>query len=141
MVEAGHRTDLEVLTGGEVQCDVAAVVDVSAGEPPARQHRIQHRIGDGAGDGGHRRDEHARVPRRGADHARRDRTGDFRQVRADRPTQDRQVADEEIEQRFEIADSLLIGRFHLARLPPGLDDQIDRPVLQVQPPAVRQHAG
>ncbi len=120
--------------------DVAAVVDESALQPPPREHRLQHRVGDGAGDGGHRRDEHTPMPLRRGDHPPGHRPPHSELRGPDRPAQDGQVADEDVEERCKIAHGLRVRRLDFARDPPSLDDQIDRAVLQVQPPAVRQHA-
>ena len=40
--------------------------------------------------------------------------------------------------RLEARDGLVVGGTTLVRLAECLDDQVDRPVVEVQPPAVRQ---
>ena len=54
----------ERLAGPKVKCDVAAIVDIGAGEPPPARHGLEDLFGHRAGDRRHRGEEAARAERR-----------------------------------------------------------------------------
>jgi hypothetical protein len=58
--------------------------------------------------------------------------------RIGRSAQGRQFAAEFVEQAGKTPPRRVIGRAHLGLYAAGLHDQVDRTVLQVKPPAVRQ---
>ena len=129
----------QAVAGREMDRDVAAVVDIGLVERAAGQHRLQHLVGDGAGDGGHRRDEDGAMRPHGLGHAPRDRALQQRIGLADRPAQDRQLAHQRRQDVAEAIDGLAIGALDLVARAERLDDEVDRPVLQVQA-AVGQRA-
>ena len=128
--------------GRQMQGDVAAVVDVGLSSVRPAQQRLQHLVGDGAGDRGHRRDEDRAMRPDGRDHAPRDRAAQQR-IAPRRPA--RAAAAARATSVGRMSPKRVAGlRDRRASTSAGvaerLDDQVDRPVLQVQP-AVGQAGG
>ncbi len=114
--------------------DVAAIVDIGAGELSPGRHGLEDLFGHGAGDRGHRSEEAPRAERRDRRrHPARDRAP--RRLGAERVRpQQRQLRAELIEDRREAAPRRGIGVFDGARLAKGFDDEVDRSVVQMQTP-------
>src|SRR4029450_13240463 len=83
--QVGDEAAGEALAGREMKGDVAAIVDVRFGEAAAFTHRGEEMIGDGAGDGGHRRDEAGAVGPAGSEHAASDGAMQSRRCRTRPP--------------------------------------------------------
>ena len=113
--------------------DVAAVVHIGLGERAATHQRLQHLVGDGAGNGGHRRDVAGAMRPHGFGHAPRYRTLQQGIGLSDRPTQYQKFADQGRQDVAEAIDRLRIGKLDLGLHAERLDDEIDRTVLQMQP--------
>ena len=134
-----HQADRELLAIAKMQRNVAAIIDVSARQSRRAQHRAKDLLGHRACDCGHRRNEaitckgcHRRM------HAARDDTLECASPRIGRPSQFAELFAELIEQPGEPPRRGLIGRAHICLRPLRLHDQINRAVLQMQPPAVSQ---
>ena len=118
--------------------DVAAVVDVGARQRAAVDQRRQHVVGDGAGDGGHRRDEDVGMGPAGGGHALGHRAIRLGRDFGDRRTEQIELADQRREQPDEAGLGLAVRGAHLVGRAEGLDDQVDRAVLHMQPAPVGQ---
>ena len=140
VVRQGHRAverlgedaGAQAVAGREMDRDVAAVVDVGLVERAAGQHRLQHLVGDGAGDGGHRRDEDGTMRPHRLGHAPRDRALQQRIGVTDAAAQDRQLAHQRRQDVAEAIDGLPIRPLDLVAHAERLDDEVDRAVLQMQ---------
>ncbi len=120
--------------------DVAAIVDIGALEAGDRlRHRAQHGVGDGPGDGGHRRDELLAKEPAGARHAPCRRAGQRRRLRPERLAQHPQFAGELGQQAVEGGLGGGIGALDFGGSAEGRDDEIARALLQMQ--AVARQAG
>ena len=126
------------LAGGEVEGDVAAVVHVGAVEVAGRGHRGEDRVGDGAGDGGHRGDERRAERGDGLGHRPGGLAGERARAGGAEP---RELGDELVEERREAGGGAGVGARDGGGPAPGLDDQVDGAVLQVQAAAVGQPGG
>ena len=134
-----HQADGELLATGQMQRDVAAIVDVGAIEPCRGQHRAENFFRDAARHRRHRRDEVIGSKRRDRRmHAARDDAFQRASNRIGGLSQFNQLLAEFIEQAGEAPRRSLVGGAHLAFAALRLDDQIDRTVLQMQPLAVRK---
>ena len=121
-----------VSPGAKVKRDVAAIVDIGAGELSPGRHRLEDLLGHGAGDRRHRREEAPRAERRDRRrHPARD--GAARRLGAERVRpQQRQLRAELVEDGCEAAPRRGVGFFDGARLAKGFDDEVDRSVVQMQ---------
>ncbi len=123
----------------QMQRDVAAIVDIGAIERRLAQHRAENFLRHAAGDRRHRRDEMIGGKRRHRRmHAARDLALQQALRRIGGLTQQRQLVAEFVEQTGEAASRGVIGRAHARLAATRLHDQVDRTILQMQPPAVRQ---
>jgi len=141
VVRPGERlpTDGEVLAAGQMQRDVAAIVDIGAIELGCAQHGDENFFCDGTGHRRHRRDEMiGGIGRDCRVHAAGNHPFQAALRRIGGPTQRRQLFAEFIEQAGKTPRCGVIGRANLRRLPFGLNDQINWTVLQMQPLAVRK---
>src|SRR5258708_5543694 len=124
---------------GKMQRDVAAIVDVSARELRFTQHRAENFFGDRACNGRHRRNKtiFGEWSHR-FKHAARD--GALQQALSwiSSLAQQWQLSAEFIKQAGETPHCCLIRRVHLSLAAASLHDQVDRTILQMKPPAVRQ---
>ncbi len=124
----------------KVDRDVATIVHRSPGQGRGSQHRVQDLLGNAARDRSHWGDE-------GIGSVRRDRLlhapGDRAGERPFRPIWRTQLAEfraELIQHAAEPLGRRFIGRPHRVLRAHRIDDEIDRPVLQVQAPAIGEHA-
>ena len=132
-VRAIDHADRERLTWPKVKRDVAAVVDIGAGEPPSARHGLEDLFGHRAGDRGHRGDEAPRKEGRNRRrHPSRDRTPRGGAVGARLRPQQGQLRAELVEDRREAAPRRDVGGFDRARLAKGFNDEVDRSVVQMQ---------
>ncbi len=132
-----HQADGELLAAGQMQRDVAAIVDIGAVERCGAEHGGKNFLGDAAGHRRHRRDEFCRGKRRHRRmHAPRDNALQRTAHRIGRLAQLGQLLAEFIEQAGEAPGRGVIGRANIRLGPLRLHDQIDRAVLQMQPLAV-----
>ncbi len=139
MVRPVHQSDGEPFGTGQMQGDVAAIVDVGAIEPRRIKHGSENFFRDAAGDRGHRRDEMlGRKWRYRRMHAARDDATERAASRIGSLSKLDQLFAEFIEQTVKTPRRSLVGGAHLTFTPLRLDDQIDRTVLQMQPLAVRK---
>ena len=127
----GHR-----LPHAEMECAVAAIVDIGTVEPAAGKHGGKHFVGYRTGDGGHRRDEFFRQRRDGRLHAPRRRAAKGARPLRGRAAQFGQLFDQFSQDRLEARHRLLVGGAAFGRLAKSLDDQVDRPMVEMQPTAV-----
>ncbi|MET3310367.1 hypothetical protein ABIF41_002208 [Bradyrhizobium japonicum] len=134
-----HQADRKMFASRKMQRDVAAIVDIGLVERRRVQHCAQNLLGHAARHRGHRRDEAiGGIGRNGGIHAARNGALQWARSGFRCLAQLRQLHAELIEQPGEAARCGVIGRTHLARPPPRFDDQINRPILQMQPPTIRQ---
>ena len=126
----GHDAGFEGLAGGQINGNVAAVVDVGLVQAAARHQRRQDLVGDGAGHRRHGRDENPLVGQDGADHAPRHRPRDGTGG-ADRGAEKGQFTHKLAEDRPEPRPRLLVGAADLVPIPESLDHQVDGTVLKM----------
>ena len=109
-----HQPDGELLAAGQMQRDVAAIVDVGAIEPRRAEHRAENFFRDAAGHRRHRRDEMiGRKRRHRRMHAARDDTLQRAPSRIGSPSKFDQFRAEFIEQAGEAPRRGLVGGAHL----------------------------
>ena len=133
--EIAHHANIHMLAGREMEGDVAAVIDESAPQRRCLAHGAEHRFSDGACDRDHRRDEGGAVRPRGLGHAPRDRATERRACVAEPGAQERQFGNELGEQPVKAPRRRRIGALDLENAALRLDHEVDRPVIEVQPPA------
>ena len=132
-----HQADGELLAVGQMQRDVAAIIDISTIERRRAQHGAENLFGDGAGHRRHRRDEMIGGKRRDRRmHAARDHAFQRATRRSGRLAQFDQFLAEFVEQAGETPRRCFIGGAHIRLAAFRFDDQVDRTVLQMQPLAV-----
>ncbi len=132
-----HQADGELLAATEMQRDVAAIVDIGAIERRLIQHRTEDFLGHCARHRRHRRDEAVgREWRDGRMHAARDDAFQHTACRHGRLAQFDQFRTEFVEQAGEAPRRGIIGRANFRRSSLRAHDQVDRTVLQMQPPAI-----
>lgn len=132
---SGHEPHIEARTRREMQGNIAAIVDVSAIERCICCHRGQDFIGDRTSDSGHARDKS--IPAQAADgavHPTRDAQAGERRLRGHCLAQERQFRAQLIENRAEATSCGCVRGAH--HLPSTIrrENQIDRPIVQMQPP-------
>jgi hypothetical protein len=133
------EADGKMLAVAKVQRDVAAVVDIGVMQLRRAQHRAKNLFGDGAGDRGHRRNETIGCERRHRGmHPAGDNALQQASVRIGGCAQQRQFAAEFVEQTGKPPRRGVVGRTLVGIAPARFHDQVDRAILQVKPPAVRQ---
>jgi hypothetical protein len=136
----GDDAGPQLLARREMDRDVATVVDIGLVERATvhegRQHFVSHRARNRC----HRRDVDRTMRPHGLGHAPRHRALKRGIALADRPPQRRQFADQAGKDVAEALDGLGIGAFDLGGRAEGLDDEVDRALLQMQP-AVGQARG
>ncbi len=139
MVRPVHQPDGELLAAGQMQRDIAAIVDVGTIEPRCSQHRTQDFLRDAARHRRHRRDEMIDGERRHrCMHAARDDAVQRVSSRVGGLPKLGQLFTEFIEQTGEALRRSLMGGTYVCSRTAGLDDQIDRAILQMQPLAARK---
>ncbi len=137
LIRSVHHTDRKLLPLGQMQRDVAAIVDVSALKRRCIQHRAQNLFGHGTGNGGHRGDEMLGGEwRHRIMHAACDDTPQQAPRRVGWLAQCRQFFAELIQQTGEAPGGGLIGGADIDLIALCFDDQVDRTVLQMQSLAV-----
>ena len=109
LFQRAHDADGERGAGREVQRDVAAVVDVGAGQRRGCGHGGEGSLGDGAGDRRHRRDELRTVGPAGLRHAAGDGPLQGWEIVPQRCAQQRQLGDQLGEQAVEAALGGAVG--------------------------------
>ncbi len=138
-VRALDHADCKTFSGGEMQGDVAAVVNVGAGEPGCRRHSVQDFFRHGAGNRGHWSDESSfAVGRNRGLHASRDDAHCRRYAGVRGLSQSCEFATEFIENMDEAVRGCAVGNVYLIRLSECFDDQVDRPVVKMKTAAVGQ---
>ena len=134
-VRAIDHADRKRLARPKVKRDVAAVVDIGAGEPPPARHGLEDLFGHGARDRRHRGEEAPRAERRDRRrHPSRDGTLRRRAAAARVRPQQGQLRAELVEDRHEAPLRRGVSRFDSARPAKGFDDEVDRSVVQMQTP-------
>ena len=132
-----HQANRELLALAKMQRDVAAIVDIGAIERRCRQHRAKDFLCHTAGDGRHRRDEAIRSEwGNGRMHAARNRSLQRATQGMSGLAQLSQFGAQLVEQAAQAARRRRIGGANVGLPTIRLDDQIDRAILQMQPPAV-----
>jgi hypothetical protein len=131
-VEVTDDAGGEMFARREVERDVAAIVDISLREPPAFDQSCQHLVSDCACDRRHGRDETGAMGPDRLGHAPRDWPREARQYAADRLAKHIQFIDERRENVGEARPGLVVGPRDFVGFSEGLDDEIDRPVVQMQ---------
>ena len=139
-VDAGDDTDLEAAARGQMDGDVAAVVDIGALQPAPSGHRRQHMVGHRPRHRGHRRHELGQMRQHGRQHAPRHRPPQ-RQIGRGRSSQRREFRDQLGQDASEAVQGLAVGRRYLVGRTEGLEHEVDGAVLQMQPAAVGQECG
>ena len=123
--------------------DIPAVVDKGPAQLAAGDHRRQHLFRHRPGHGGHRRDKQSSFGQR--THRRFHPTGHRSPQRQTGgrtgPAQAGQFRHQALKQAVEGGDCRRKGLLHLRFVAIGGQNQIDRSVLQMQTPAVRQPMG
>ena len=115
-----HQADRELLAVGQMQRDVAAIIDIGAVEPRRRQHRAEDFLGHAARDRRHRRDEAIGGKRRDRGmHAARDDAFQRAVRRIGGLAQLGKFLAELIEQAGETPRRGIIGRAHIALARPS----------------------
>ena len=123
-----------------MQRNVSAIVDIGAPQGRGPRHRGENLLGDRAGHRGHRGHEAMRAERRnGGGHAPGDDALGPRGSRRRGRAQQRQFRAELVEDGHETARGACIGRLDRVAFAGSIDDQIDRPVVEMSAP-IRQGA-
>jgi hypothetical protein len=121
----------------KVDCDIAAVVHVRAGEIRSGGHRFKNLLGDPTRNRSHRRNERlGRIRCNCIRHAFGNHTGGLGSVSPERLPQNREFAAEFVQYRDESLRGSTVGCLNLSRWPECLDNQVDRPVVKIEPPSV-----
>jgi hypothetical protein len=134
-IRIGDEADAQAFARGEMQRDVAAVVDVGLGHAGA--HGVDDLVGHRAGHRRHRRDESLAEWPAGGAHSTRNGAGESGRL-LHRPSERRQLGDELLEDGLEPAPAALDGRDRTAA--ERLDDEVDGPVLEMPPALVQARA-
>jgi antitoxin VapB len=135
VIRPRDHADRERLIGRQMQRDVAAIIDVGAGERRRLGHRRQNFLGDRSSDRRHRRDETRRMERRDRRrHPARDDAPRPRRCRQGARPQQRQFVAELVENGREPPPCRRIGRFDSQALAEGLDDEVDRAIVEMSSP-------
>jgi len=127
-----ENASLQFVARAHMEGDVATVIDVGLVEPARGQHRLQHLVGDRAGNGGHGRDVDGTMRPHGFGHTPRHRPLQQGIGVADRPPQQPQLAHQGGQDVAEAVDGLAVRLLDLPRRAECLDQKVDRTVLQVQ---------
>ncbi len=130
----GNHGHVEAFAFAQMEGDVAAIVDIGLVEVRRRQHVVEHLLGHRAGDRRHEGDE-AAVGSEGADggqHAPGNRAVHREPGGRAGLAQQREFRHQLIEDGGEAGDGCFVGTPTLTSLTPGLDDEVDGAVLQVQ---------
>jgi hypothetical protein len=134
-----HKPNREGLAFAKMQCDVAAIVDIGPIQISGLHHGTEDLLCDGTSHSSHRRDEVIRS--KGSNrivHPVRDISLQETPIRSGRFPQFRKLLAEFVEQSGEAASCSFISCKDHLRSAMRLHDQIDRAVLHVKPPAIRQ---
>ena len=126
--------------GGEVDGDVAAVIDIGGYQRPPGDQRRQHLVRHRAGDRGHRCHEHRTMRPASGNHAPRHRARRLGAPGAERGSEQRELVGQAPQHVLERGPDLPVGGFDLGLCAGSADDQVDRPVLEMEPAPVRQQA-
>ena len=137
-LQALHHAGAEPLALGQVERDVAAVVHVGPLQATPGNHRLEHMIRDRAGDGRHGRHEHLPMGPCGRAHAPGDGARKRGCIVLHGLSQLDELGHEPLQQALERGGGLGVGQPRLVLRPEGLDDEVDGPVVHVQPTAVGQ---
>jgi len=122
---------------GQVEGDIATIVDVSAIQRRSLEHRLQDGLGDGAGNCGHRSDKEVVAVRKdGVKHALRDGATGTRRIVTDTATKEREFRAQLIENRDKAACRGFIRKSDILPRAIRIDDQVYRSVLEMQPTAI-----
>ena len=137
--ETVGRSDREAFAIGQVNGNVAAIVDIGAVQVCRLLHGLQNFVRHRARHRRHRGDALTPAGLHGLHHAAGHRPVYWQPLRRDPGAQQRQFADQLLQQAFEPGTGRQERPPYLRRFPVGPDDQVDGAVLQVQPLAVGQH--
>ena len=140
LVRPTGQADGKCLAGFEMQGDITAIVDIGAGEVRRAGHGRENLVGHRPRHRSHRRDEDRLGKGGDGDlHAPRHGAHGGRRASRSRRAKKRELIGQFRQHRLETAQRRAIGGLDIGRGTKRLDDEINRPVLQMQPPAVRQH--
>lgn len=133
--------DGECLTFCKMQRNVSTIVDIGAGERCGCAHFRQHVIRDSACHGGHGRDARSPMRLHGVAHAAGDGTREGQTLLWNFRAQQWQLCHQLIEYGCKAKRHGGIGFAHSPGRTMRLDHEINWPVVEMQSPSVRQHAG
>ncbi len=134
-----HQADRKMLALAEMQGDVAAIVDIGPIERRCIQHCAENLLRHTAGNCRHRRNETISGIRRDRSvHATRHDALQRCPLRSAAARSSGSSAQSSSRSPVNRSRRSLIGRAHCVGGSPRLDDQINRSILQMQPPAIRQ---
>jgi hypothetical protein len=139
MIRPLNHAHRELFPLPDVDGNVAAVVHISAAEICARSQCAQNLFRYRSRNRRHWRNKRlSRIGHHRVKHSSRHNTGHARTVCARRLPQQRQFAAKLIENRHESLGGGFIGDSDLIGCPKGFDDNVNWPVVKMQPMAVRQ---